>query len=190
VDVILIQINPVKVLTPCLHKIHFNIILSHMLLSSKRCLHYRLLHHNFVCIFHLPMLSRRSALLTLRGFIILRASCEDYTLWVTGYVTLPCCFLQCGSKHTSQWLSHTPLFRGPPHWTWRKDLQGIQNRTPQATRNHWSFTRVRFQVLTAACMKFRFFWDVATCSYVELDRRFRGEYCLHHQDGDLSPRGF
>jgi hypothetical protein len=26
------------------------------------------------------------------------------------------------------------------------------------------------------------FWDVASCSLVEIDRRFRGAYCLHHQD--------
>jgi hypothetical protein len=24
-------------------------------------------------------------------------------------------------------------------------------------------------------------WDVAPCSLVEIDRRFRGAYCLHHQ---------
>jgi hypothetical protein len=28
------------------------------------------------------------------------------------------------------------------------------------------------------------FWDVAPCSHVEVDRRFRGAYCLHHQGGD------
>jgi hypothetical protein len=43
---------------------------------------------------------------------------------------------------------------------------------------------VRFQVLTAASMKFRVFWDVATCSHVEVDRRFRGAYCLHHHRPD------
>jgi hypothetical protein len=25
------------------------------------------------------------------------------------------------------------------------------------------------------------FWDVALCSPVETDRRFRGAYCFHHQ---------
>jgi hypothetical protein len=33
---------------------------------------------------------------------------------------------------------------------------------------------VGFQVLTAASMKFRVFWDVAPCSHIEVDRRFRG----------------
>jgi hypothetical protein len=35
---------------------------------------------------------------------------------------------------------------------------------------------VRFQVLTVAGMKFRVFRDVAPCSHVEVDRRFRGAY--------------
>jgi hypothetical protein len=33
-------------------------------------------------------------------------------------------------------------------------------------------------------MRFRVFCDVAPCSHVEVDRRFRGAYCVHHQ-GDL-----
>jgi hypothetical protein len=28
----------------------------------------------------------------------------------------------------------------------------------------------------------RAFWDTAPCGLVELDRRFRGAYCLHHRD--------
>jgi hypothetical protein len=39
----------------------------------------------------------------------------------------------------------------------------------------------RFQVLTAANMKFRVVWDVPPCSNAEVDRRFRRAYCLHHQ---------
>jgi hypothetical protein len=38
---------------------------------------------------------------------------------------------------------------------------------------------VRFQVITAASMNFRVFCYVAPCSH-EVDRRFRGAYCLHH----------
>jgi hypothetical protein len=30
-------------------------------------------------------------------------------------------------------------------------------------------------------MKIRAFWDVAPCSLAEVDRRFRGAYCLHRQ---------
>jgi hypothetical protein len=43
---------------------------------------------------------------------------------------------------------------------------------------------VRFQVLTAASMKYRVFWDVAPCSHVEVDRRFVGAYCPHHRPDD------
>jgi hypothetical protein len=31
-------------------------------------------------------------------------------------------------------------------------------------------------------MKFRVIWNVAPCSHVEVDQRFRDAYCLHHQD--------
>jgi hypothetical protein len=43
---------------------------------------------------------------------------------------------------------------------------------------------VRFQVLTAACTKMTPFCDIAPCSLVEVDQRFRGAYCLHHQGDD------
>jgi hypothetical protein len=36
-------------------------------------------------------------------------------------------------------------------------------------------THVRYQVLTAASMN-RVFWDLAPCSYVEVNRRFSGAY--------------
>jgi hypothetical protein len=43
---------------------------------------------------------------------------------------------------------------------------------------------VRFQVLTAASMKFRFvLWDVLPCKII-VNRRFRGTCCLHYQ-GDV-----
>jgi hypothetical protein len=41
---------------------------------------------------------------------------------------------------------------------------------------------VRFQVLTAASMKFRVFWDILPSSQIDVDRRFTGACCLHHQD--------
>jgi hypothetical protein len=34
-------------------------------------------------------------------------------------------------------------------------------------------------------MKFRVFWDAAPCSHVEVDRHFRGAYCLRHQSDRL-----
>jgi hypothetical protein len=33
-------------------------------------------------------------------------------------------------------------------------------------------------------MKMAVFWVVAPCSLVEIDRRFRDAYCLHHQGND------
>jgi hypothetical protein len=39
-------------------------------------------------------------------------------------------------------------------------------------------------VQIVAMLKFRVFWDVASCNDVEVDRRFRGAHCLHHQGDD------
>jgi hypothetical protein len=42
--------------------------------------------------------------------------------------------------------------------------------------------------------KMRAFWGIAPCSLLGVDRRFRGEYCLNHQDdhpdggGSTKPR--
>jgi hypothetical protein len=44
----------------------------------------------------------------------------------------------------------------------------------------------RFQVLMVARMKMTAFWVIVLCSPTELDRRFRGSYCLHHQGSDSS----
>jgi hypothetical protein len=91
------------------------------------------------------------------------------------------------------------------HWTFRfskrTSLQGDSysshhwalNMTHHSFRNTSLYLRknelisvwfVRFQVPTAASMKFRVFWDVAPCCVVGVDRRFRGAYCLHHQGDD------
>jgi hypothetical protein len=43
---------------------------------------------------------------------------------------------------------------------------------------------VRFQVFTAASVKMTVLWDVATCCLVDIDRLFRGAYCLHHSPDD------
>jgi hypothetical protein len=42
--------------------------------------------------------------------------------------------------------------------------------------------RLRFKVLTVMSMKMDVFWEVALYSLVDIDRRFRGAYCLFHQD--------
>jgi hypothetical protein len=43
---------------------------------------------------------------------------------------------------------------------------------------------VRVHVLTEAIMKMMAFWDIALCGLFEVNRRFRGAYCLHHQGDD------
>jgi hypothetical protein len=40
---------------------------------------------------------------------------------------------------------------------------------------------VRFQVLTEASMKMTAFSDIAKCSLIEVDGRFRDAYCLLYQ---------
>jgi hypothetical protein len=67
--------------------------------------------------------------------------------------------------------------RGSPHSyiTWGMDkgpASGCSSETSShpIDTNNWSL---------------RIFWNVAPCSHVEVDRRFRGTYCLHHQ-GDRS----
>jgi hypothetical protein len=48
-------------------------------------------------------------------------------------------------------------------------------------------TFVGFQVLKAASVKMLAFWDIAPCSLVIVDRRFKGAYCLRRQgDGGSS----
>jgi hypothetical protein len=50
------------------------------------------------------------------------------------------------------------------------------------TENAENFLRqafIRFQVLTEASTKFGVFWDVASCTHVEVNRRFRGVYWTH-----------
>jgi hypothetical protein len=45
---------------------------------------------------------------------------------------------------------------------------------------------VRCQVLTAASMKMTVFWDVALCSLVEVDGRFRSAYFLRDQSSSVT----
>jgi hypothetical protein len=34
-------------------------------------------------------------------------------------------------------------------------------------------------------LQFIVFWDVAPCSHVEVDRRFKGAYCVHYQGDEI-----
>jgi hypothetical protein len=68
------------------------------------------------------------------------------------------------------------------------DNKNEPDKTYYSYRMLWKmrtiFNNARFQVLTVASMKFRVFWDVLPYSEVDVDQRFRGVYCLHHQ-GDF-----
>jgi hypothetical protein len=44
--------------------------------------------------------------------------------------------------------------------------------------------KLRFHVLTATSMEMAVLYDVVPCNLVEIDRRFRGTYCLHHHDDE------
>jgi hypothetical protein len=39
---------------------------------------------------------------------------------------------------------------------------------------------MRSEFLTATIMKMVVFWDAALYTQVDIDRRFRGAYCLHY----------
>jgi hypothetical protein len=44
----------------------------------------------------------------------------------------------------------------------------------------------RFLIISKSSigLKMTVFWDVASCSLIELNRSFRSAYCLHHQGDD------
>jgi hypothetical protein len=60
----------------------------------------------------------------------------------------------------------------------RPNFQNIIFTLPAKVLESYLLQLVRFQVLSLARMKMTAFWDVAPCS-LEVDRRFRGAYCLH-----------
>jgi hypothetical protein len=67
----------------------------------------------------------------------------------------------------------------PPHQ--KPTTRNANTKTITPTRHY----DARFHVVTAASTMTAF-WDTVPCSLVEVDRRFRGAYCLHHQ-GDHVP---
>jgi hypothetical protein len=90
------------------------------------------------------------------------------------------------------------LFRsyslGKDQPTDRRPFSRLSSRVPNLKSKSWRLkltdstlrphTGPNIQVLTAASMKFRVFWDVGPCSQVDVDRSFRGAYCLHHHGDD------
>jgi hypothetical protein len=63
-----------------------------------------------------------------------------------------------------------------------EEVHTSETSVPQ-TKHIKHVKKCEIQVLTVASMKIRAFWDVALCS-LGVDRRFRGVYCLHHQDDE------
>jgi hypothetical protein len=51
----------------------------------------------------------------------------------------------------------------------------------ESKRKKWKLNRMFLENFTAAQLKMTVFWVAAPCSLVEIDRRFRGAYCLYHQ---------
>jgi hypothetical protein len=45
--------------------------------------------------------------------------------------------------------------------------------------------KARYQVLMAVCIEATVLWEFAPCSLVEVNRRFTGVSCLHHQGDRL-----
>jgi hypothetical protein len=68
----------------------------------------------------------------------------------------------------------------------------MRERKFRNLKNERNRRDVRFQVLAAANIQMTVFWDIASCGVIEVDRRFRGVYCLHHQgysdDGGISQK--
>jgi hypothetical protein len=48
---------------------------------------------------------------------------------------------------------------------------------------------LKYPQLVNVVIKFSVFWDVLPFSQVDVDRRFRGAYCLHHQGDEWASRG-
>jgi hypothetical protein len=103
--------------------------------------------------------------------------------------------LCCGSEHAYKWnwiqdvlntlgVRRRTSWWGPPLCVLseRSGYTGnlVTNYFPQQLLSTHAWGKSQFIVITAASMKFRIFWDVAPCSHVEVDWRFRGAYCLHH----------
>jgi hypothetical protein len=74
------------------------------------------------------------------------------------------------------------------HWYAIINAENMQSTSPSQCsflRNRQFFGCVRFQVLTVVSMKIRVFWDVAPYIHVEVDRHFRGVYCLPDDGGSM-----
>jgi hypothetical protein len=82
---------------------------------------------------------------------------------------------QCHTVHHSSNMDWPgPLVKGQRLSTWSMAQWKIRsvfyliNNVKKRDEHQWSLV----------------FWDLAPCSHVEVDRSFRGSYCLHHQGSE------
>jgi hypothetical protein len=59
-------------------------------------------------------------------------------------------------------------------------------RESQQCYQHRKIKRLLHLLASDLSMKMIVFWDVVPCSLVDIDRRFRGAYCLHHHPDDVA----
>jgi hypothetical protein len=75
------------------------------------------------------------------------------------------------------------ILAGLPHLSLVLALITINRNIIVSVQRYCNPCLVRFQVLTAASMKIRTFWDIAPCILVGVDRHFRGAY-FRPDDGE------
>jgi hypothetical protein len=96
------------------------------------------------------------------------------------------CFI-CWESGCSGHVLSLSLLKFLVSWFWLTWAHWWPNAVDYITVwNKIYFNYVRFQVLTTASLKMTAFWDVASCSLVDVDGRFRGAYCRQHQRDDGS----
>jgi hypothetical protein len=67
----------------------------------------------------------------------------------------------------------------------RTEVDAARGLMPHALHERSGFVKAIMKNGDSRYLKMTAFWEIAPCSLVEVDRRFRGAYCLHHQ-GDVS----
>jgi hypothetical protein len=55
-------------------------------------------------------------------------------------------------------------------------------RVTVTSRTHFPFVTNKVRLIVNVCLEKTAVWDIVPCSSVEVDRRFRGAYYIHHQD--------
>jgi hypothetical protein len=180
------------------------IIVTETFLWLRDCCLQRLLMNLSVVFWNLKRLVVFGALLIVINSCVLNFECNKVPSWIEPSSTLqywqgkiktrrkscPSATLST-AHHTRTDLGTNPGLRGERRrltaWAMARLNFFHTCYMPRLPHTHWH-GHVRFQVLTAASMKFRFvFWDVLPCK-MTVDRRFRGTCCLHHQGDEMNRR--